>query len=51
MGSSSETGFFLQSRKPKFLHSSTLQITLAYLVIIIAGIGMLYLTVMQASDI
>jgi len=49
MGSSSETGFFLQFRKLKFSHSSTLPLTLAYLVIIIAGIGMLYLTVMQAG--
>jgi len=49
MSSSSETGVLLRSRKPKFSHSSTLPLTLAYLVIVMAGLGMLYLTVMQAG--
>jgi hypothetical protein len=49
MSSSSEIGVLLRSRKLKFSHSSTLPLTLAYLVIVMAGLGMLYLTVMQAG--
>jgi hypothetical protein len=49
MGSSSETGVLLRSQKRKFSRSSVLPLTLAYLVIVTAGLGMLYLTVMQAG--